>query len=344
MEEETMELRDLPVDTRNYTIVDNITGKPIEQSNYSLTIDPEVINKLNTLKKLNEEKIKQATLRGIYQDSTLVDTFTPEDNSVFTPVHDGEYISNFDFNVLQENTKEDTSTIESLEQTVETPSVATAEVFEQDDILTRVIARDPVPVSNEEPEETSSTSEDGHSEEMQSEETFEQNHTPIQDNSTFTPEMAGLQQASEQIVKIDTKKLGPAIKPPKGKRPSNKINLDKMEIKEGKGIAWLAYLLFFIPLFFKRNNRFVRHHANEGLELNIMEILGVALILPYFLLTNLSQTLQLVVIILALCGVVIIGMCILTIPFMMLFSLCGLQFQNPWLWKKRIIKIKETRE
>ena len=36
--EETMELRDLPVDTRNYTIIDNITGKPIEQSNYSLII------------------------------------------------------------------------------------------------------------------------------------------------------------------------------------------------------------------------------------------------------------------------------------------------------------------
>ena len=43
--EELMILRDLPVDTRNYTIVDNITGKPIDQSSYTLTIDPEVIAK-----------------------------------------------------------------------------------------------------------------------------------------------------------------------------------------------------------------------------------------------------------------------------------------------------------
>ena len=57
--EDIMELRDLPVDTRNYTIIDNITGKPIEQSNYSLTIDPEVIGKLNELKKINEEILSE---------------------------------------------------------------------------------------------------------------------------------------------------------------------------------------------------------------------------------------------------------------------------------------------
>jgi hypothetical protein len=87
--EETMELRDLPVDTRNYTIIDNITGKPIEQSNYSLTIDPTVIGKLNELKRVNEEKVKQASLKSQYGDTTLVDTFTPDDNSVFTPVYEG---------------------------------------------------------------------------------------------------------------------------------------------------------------------------------------------------------------------------------------------------------------
>ena len=50
MEEQSMILRDLPVNTRNYTILDNVTGKPIDQGNYSLTIDKEVINKLNKLK------------------------------------------------------------------------------------------------------------------------------------------------------------------------------------------------------------------------------------------------------------------------------------------------------
>ena len=47
--EEKMILRDLPVDTRNYTILDNVTGKPVDQNSYSLTIDPEVKNKINKL-------------------------------------------------------------------------------------------------------------------------------------------------------------------------------------------------------------------------------------------------------------------------------------------------------
>ena len=73
--EETMELRDLPVDTRNYTIIDNITGKPIEQSNYSLTIDPLVIGKLNELKRVNEEKIRQASLKSQYGDEISISNF-----------------------------------------------------------------------------------------------------------------------------------------------------------------------------------------------------------------------------------------------------------------------------
>ena len=97
-----MVLRDLPVDTRNYTILDNVTGKPVDQNTYSLTIDAEVINKLNKLKRVTEEKLKQASLRSAYSDSTLVDTFTPEDNSVFSPLYEGEYIDAEDYNYFTE--------------------------------------------------------------------------------------------------------------------------------------------------------------------------------------------------------------------------------------------------
>ena len=76
--DEKMILKDMPVDTRNYSIIDNVTGKPIDQDNYTLTIDPEVISKLNQLKKMNEEKIKQAALKDEYQGSSYVNTFTPE--------------------------------------------------------------------------------------------------------------------------------------------------------------------------------------------------------------------------------------------------------------------------
>lgn len=340
--EETMELRDLPVDTRNYTIVDNVTGKPIEQSKYSLTIDPEVIGKLNTLKKVNEEKIRQATLKGQYKDSTLVDTFTPEDNSVFTPVFEGDYIQAQDFNATPEPTEVQAE--ETVEE--EKPEAYAPEVLQQDTILERVVARDPSTIQTEDLQ-TSENADENTDTNVEDNGASENPETPSQpvDNSTFTPPTTGLQQASEQIVKIDAEKLGPAIRPPKGGRSrDHKVNLDKMEIKEAKGYAWLGYLLFFLPLLINRKNRFARIHANEGLELNIIEILGVLLILPYFLLKNVPEIWVTVEFVAVLVGVVLLGMCALTIIPMMICAMCGLQFQTPWLWKKRIIKISETRE
>lgn len=340
--EETMELRDLPVDTRNYTIVDNVTGKPIEQSKYSLTIDPEVIGKLNTLKKVNEEKIRQATLKGQYKDSTLVDTFTPEDNSVFTPVFEGDYIQAQDFNATPEPTEVQAE--ETVEE--EKPEAYAPEVLQQDTILERVVARDPSTIQTEDLQ-TSENADENTDTNVEDNGSSDNPETPSQpvDNSTFTPPTTGLQQASEQIVKIDAEKLGPAIRPPKGGRSrDHKVNLDKMEIKEAKGYAWLGYLLFFLPLLINRKNRFARIHANEGLELNIIEILGVLLILPYFLLKDVPEIWVTVEFVAVLVGVVLLGMCALTIIPMMICAMCGLQFQTPWLWKKRIIKISETRE
>ena len=343
--QESMELRDLPVDTRNYTIIDNITGKPIDQSNYSLTIDPEVIDKLNALKKVNEEKVKQATLRGLYQDVSLVETFTPEDNSVFTPVYEGEYISDKDYNTAPDEQPEEP--VEEKEEETFNPT----EVLQQDTLLERVVARDPSvkkaqeELEKESQEQTEENEENGISDENQNQEevTYE-NSVPAQDNSTFTPEMAGLKEASEQIIQIDAEKLGPAIKPPKHSRPKDtKVKLDVMEIRQAKGYAWLAYLLFFIPLLINRKNRFARIHANEGLELNLMEILGVLLVLPYFLIST-TEMLHTVLFVLALAGIVLLGMCALTIIPMMICAMCGLQFQIPWLWKKRMIKVAETRE
>ena len=332
--EETMELRDLPVDTRNYTIIDNITGKPIEQSNYSLTIDPEVIGKLNELKRVNEEKVRQASLKSQYGDDTLVDTFTPTDNSVFTPVYEGEYIHSQDFNTAP--VVEDLPTVE--EEKEETAMFNPTEVLQQDTILDRVVARDPGSVPVEEP----SVDESGDNENQEPSE----QETPAVDNSTFNPEKSGFQQASEQIVKIDADKLGPAIKPPKHHKDAvkKKIALDKMEIRETKSFAWLAYILFFLPLLINKKNRFVRLHANEGLELNIMEIVGALLIVPYFVITDATGVLATVTVACALAGIVIIGMCALTIIPMIISAMFGLHFQNPWLWKKRIIKVAETRE
>lgn len=342
--EETMELRDLPVDTRNYTIIDNITGKPIEQSNYSLTIDPAVIGKLNELKKVNEEKIKQASLKSQYGDSALVDTFTPEDNSVFTPVYEGEYINAQDYSTPV--TKEEVVVEEKVEE--EKPVFNPTEVLTSDTLLDRVVARDPSQREPEPVEELVTENTEAPTENLEtvSAEGAQENNAPAEDNSIFRPEKTGLEQASEQIINIDAEKLGPAIKPPKEQKIDHmkKIPLDKMEIRESKKYAWLAYILFFLPMLINKKNRFVLVHANEGLDLNIMEVLGALLLIPYFVLTNATGTLATVTLVCVLAGVVILGMCAITIIPMMLCAMFGLQFQIPWLWKKRLIKVPETRE
>lgn len=337
--EETMELRDLPVDTRNYTIIDNITGKPIEQSNYSLTIDPEVIGKLNELKRVNEEKVRQASLKSQYGDDTLVDTFTPTDNSVFTPVYEGEYIHSNDYNTAFETPVEEEKVEEQVEE--EVPGFNPTEVIQQDTILDRVVARAPVGIPQEETPENEGEIDPNNPDAM----AMDQNNENM-DNSLFRPEKSGFEQASEQIINIDTEKLGPAIKPPKHHKDGqkDKVNLDVMEIREAKGFAWLAYILFFLPMLINKKNRFVRVHANEGLDLNIMEILGALLFAPYFIIQDATGTLATAIFVCAIVGLVILGMCALTILPMIICSMCGLQFQIPWLWKKRIIKIAETRE
>jgi len=362
MEEERMILRDLPVDTRNYTIVDNITGKPIDQSTYTLTIDKEVIAKLNKLKELNEEKIKQAALRDKYGNSDYVSTFTPQDNAVFTPVYNDEYISYHDFNddkkeetytAVQENTITDIPSEETTENVVDIDTNSQhAEVIQSDSILERVVARDPSlrVVEEEKPVEEPKEELDYISNYTgDNVDTSQNENQELQaDNSLFTPEMATLQDASEQILKIDTEKLGEDIKAHKEqKRGTEKIKLDKMEIISGKKIAWTAYILFFIPLLFRKNNRFVRLHANEGVELNIVELLSGLFIGQYFLLPtlieNLSGTLSTISFFAGIIGAGLLGACILTLIPMMICAMCGLQVQTPWLWHRRIIKVPTER-
>lgn len=344
--DETMTLRDLPVDTRNYTILDNVTGKPVEQNTYSLNIDPEVINKLNKLKRVTEEKIKQASLRSTYSDNTLVDTFTPDDNSVFSPLYEGEYIDAEDFNFAD---AEETPEVKEEIAKEETPTFSPTEVLQQDNILERVTAREtPVEQPKVDTEESSDNLESSASTENIDFSDVENgepiNTTPV-DNSTFNPETTGLQKASEQIINIDAEKLGPAIKPPKvEKEGKQNISLDKMEIKEGKGVAWLAYILFFIPLLFKRNNRYVRLCANNGLRLNLIEIIGGILFSLQFFIKDVADKTQLIITVCGVVGLAILGACAIMIIPMIIYTMCGGQFNMPWLWKKRMIKVKDTRD
>jgi len=337
MEEQSMILRDLPVNTRNYTILDNVTGKPIDQSNYSLTIDKEVINKLNKLKQVNEEKRKQASLKGQYEEIALVDTFTPKDNAVFTPVYSGDYISAEDF-VTKEEVVE-----EAKEEVVEETTIT--EIIKQDTLLDRVVARDPSTIPHD--EENEQIAEEGEPTEQ-----VDTLYDTTTDNSTFQPgkqntpamEKTGLQEASEQIINIDADKLGQDIKSPTGfKEGKEVITLDTMEIREGRGIAWLAYLLFFIPLLLNKTNRYVRLHANVGLELNILEILSAILILPKLLITTVTGTLANVFTIMSLVGIVLLATCAICIIPMIIGAIAGKPYQRPAIIRKRFIKVPTER-
>lgn len=332
--EDKMILRDLPVDTRNYTILDNITGKPVEQNSYSLTIDPDVINKLNKLKQITEEKIRQASLKSTYSDATLVETFTPEDNSVFSPLYEGEYIDVADFNKTVVET-----TPEIIEEKVEEKSIhSPSEVITSDGLLDRVVARDPSTIVEEEKVETEENVDNLEGNEPA--EGIQVESAPVvEENKT------GLEQASEQIIKIDAEKLGPAIKPPKPEKPGReKISLDRMEVREGRGVAWMAYILFFIPLLFNRGNRFVRLHANSGLKLNLIEIFGGVLFGLQFVLKNVTGTLQTVVTLAGVLGLVLLATCAIILPITIIYAMFGGSFQVPWLWKKRMIYVNPTRE
>jgi uncharacterized membrane protein len=52
------------------------------------------------------------------------------------------------------------------------------------------------------------------------------------------------------------------------KEPNNKAK----EIEDGKGMAILAYIIALIPYFAEKNNKFVRFHAIQGMNLLILAV------------------------------------------------------------------------
>lgn len=113
----------------------------------------------------------------------------------------------------------------------------------------------------------------------------------------------------------------------------------KEEIKAGRGVAWLAYILFFIPLLLNGKNSFVRWHANEGLELNLLDILGAGLLVSGWLLKSENIVLSTVYLAMVTVGAIIIALTTFTKLIMIIFCLSGKEARNPWgLRRYRIIK------
>lgn len=49
-------------------------------------------------------------------------------------------------------------------------------------------------------------------------------------------------------------------------------SFSEKEISDGKGMAILSYILPFIPFFAEKNNKYVRYHAKQGMNLLIIAI------------------------------------------------------------------------
>ncbi|TXK71250.1 DUF4870 domain-containing protein [Paenibacillus sp. N3.4] len=80
---------------------------------------------------------------------------------------------------------------------------------------------------------------------------------------------------------------------------------DSTDIHNNKGMAILAYILFFIPLIAAKDSKFAWYHANQGLTLFlVMIILNVVLSMIPFLGFILLPFVNLGLVILAVLGIV----------------------------------------
>lgn len=55
-------------------------------------------------------------------------------------------------------------------------------------------------------------------------------------------------------------------------KPKTDNVFSKKEIEEGKGMAILSYILPFIPYFVEKENKYVKYHARQGMDLFVVWI------------------------------------------------------------------------
>lgn len=118
---------------------------------------------------------------------------------------------------------------------------------------------------------------------------------------------------------------------------SNDIVISPDEVQEGKKIAWLAYILFFIPLFIKRNNGFVRHNVNEGLEIFIVDVIASVLLILNAVIKTTSVFWDGLLLVGSVIGIALLILTTITKIYMIIISLLGKKVNTPWFWNIRMI-------
>ncbi len=105
----------------------------------------------------------------------------------------------------------------------------------------------------------------------------------------------------------------------------------------GKGIAWLSYILFFLPLIFASKPSFVRHHANQGLIINILDVLCAVFIFAQKFITAEGMLLTVLQVVMFV-GIFIEAMILPSRLALLISSMFGKRKRLPVLGKINIIK------
>ena len=142
----------------------------------------------------------------------------------------------------------------------------------------------------------------------------------------------------EPMIVLDDSEVGKKKGKKNGKKDGPVKNCSPEQIKSGRGVAWMAYIIFFLPLIFNGKNAFVRHHANEGLELNILDVIGVGLYLAYKFVVVDNYWVNFGLMIGSIVGLALVAITTITKLFLIIFALAGKEAQSPFFGKGKMIK------
>lgn len=113
----------------------------------------------------------------------------------------------------------------------------------------------------------------------------------------------------------------------------------KEDTAKGRKFAWLAYIIFFIPLLIDRKNTFARFHANEGVEIFLMDIIGGAFLAVGLIVKNDNNWITLALMVATILGAIILSLSVLTRIALIVFSLAGKEASSPWFGRTQFIRI-----
>jgi len=118
---------------------------------------------------------------------------------------------------------------------------------------------------------------------------------------------------------------------------SNDVVIAPSDVQESRKYAWLAYILFFIPLLINRHNEYVRHNVNEGLEIFIVDVIASVLLILNAVINTTNLVLDGLLLVGSIIGIGLLILTTITKIYMIIISALGKKVNTPWFWNIRMI-------